>query len=563
MAQATLASVGDEAEPLRYVARAGLLPELSRQTYDSLYKALREAILNGFDAGADLVEIDCRSLHDGEIEIRDNGSGMTMDDLRDSFMSLGGSSKFGEASKFGRIGIGSLALLHYADSALITTKTRGTTTVTSAVIQHPWSLMRDQREIGLGDFVAGHAETVKYKGSRNDHFTSIRLRGVSDQVHSDMGNVSSFYALVERLRRILPLAYPKSEVMDALRKISPELADVLANHTATHSGGVIIRSMWADLELDRRHYGDGSSTMEQWNGQPLPILKDVVISDESGERTVLVAGYLLSQTRANAAWSGVTARVQNVSVEERTFFDVETDPGFRKYITGEIHVLGDVDRSRLINIDRSSFNRECVDYQAVQRYMASAITAFKSASVQRPQRQKTQIKRILDKRLRLIDTAQRLGTAADRWCEENDIFRLPSSETNVPRSSLLEIDLADQLGDFDCQIDVSADQSAPFKMTVNHDGNILVTTSESFAHPTVDICGKEYEIVLAEAGDRDRAVSIRNRPPEIVFNASHHLLKGESTSYEIGMALELASVLRDADSVDALYDRVVDLVAVH
>ena len=37
---------------LRYTARVGLLPELSRQTYDSLYKALREAILNAVDAGA-------------------------------------------------------------------------------------------------------------------------------------------------------------------------------------------------------------------------------------------------------------------------------------------------------------------------------------------------------------------------------------------------------------------------------------------------------------------------------------------------------------------------------
>ena len=43
------------------------------------------------------------------------------------------------------------------------------------------------------------------------------------------------------------------------------------------------------------------------------------------------------------------------------------DPGFRKYIRGEVWLLGEVDRERLINIDRSSFNRECVDYKAVQR----------------------------------------------------------------------------------------------------------------------------------------------------------------------------------------------------
>ena len=43
---------------LRYVARAGLLPELSRQTYDSFPKALREAVLNALDAEASRVDID-------------------------------------------------------------------------------------------------------------------------------------------------------------------------------------------------------------------------------------------------------------------------------------------------------------------------------------------------------------------------------------------------------------------------------------------------------------------------------------------------------------------------
>jgi hypothetical protein len=53
---------------LRYVARAGLLPELSRQTYDSFPKAMREAVL--------------------------------------------------DAAQFGRIGIGSPPLLQYAEAAL-------------------------------------------------------------------------------------------------------------------------------------------------------------------------------------------------------------------------------------------------------------------------------------------------------------------------------------------------------------------------------------------------------------------------------------------------------------
>ena len=58
------------------------------------------------------------------------------------------------------------------------------------------------------------------------------------------------------------------------------------------------------------------------------------------------------------------------------------DPGFRKYITGEVYLFGEVDQNRLINIDRSSFNPECPDYGAVQRHMAREIQEFKSQAVQ-------------------------------------------------------------------------------------------------------------------------------------------------------------------------------------
>src|SRR4051794_11114991 len=91
---------------LQYVPRAGLLPELSHQTYDAFYKALREAVLNGLDAGAREVVVDLTSASSGTLVVEDDGHGMTLDDFRTSFLSLGGSEKFDRADRFGRIGIG-------------------------------------------------------------------------------------------------------------------------------------------------------------------------------------------------------------------------------------------------------------------------------------------------------------------------------------------------------------------------------------------------------------------------------------------------------------------------
>src|SRR4051794_36471850 len=129
--------------PLHYTARAGLLAELSRQTYDSLYKAVRETILNGIDAGASQVRLDFgRHVTRDELLVEDNGEGMDLDGLRQSFMSLGGSAKFADATKFGRIGIGSLARLTYAREAITETKKAGQTEVVEAHLFHPQTLDR-------------------------------------------------------------------------------------------------------------------------------------------------------------------------------------------------------------------------------------------------------------------------------------------------------------------------------------------------------------------------------------------------------------------------------------
>src|SRR4051794_7904196 len=64
---------------LRYVARAGLLPELSRQTYDTFPKALREAVLNALDAEATRVDIDFSRVDTSRrISVQDDGLGMSM-----------------------------------------------------------------------------------------------------------------------------------------------------------------------------------------------------------------------------------------------------------------------------------------------------------------------------------------------------------------------------------------------------------------------------------------------------------------------------------------------------
>lgn len=553
---------------LRYVARAGLLPELSRQTYDSFAKALREAILNSSDARASRVDVDLsRIASDAELSVVDDGIGMSTKDFCEQFMSLGGSSKFGDSEQFGRIGIGSLALIQYAEAAVIETKPAGTQLATRARLQHPWALEREERRGHLAEMAAGFAEEFEYEGDAGDHFTRIRLTGLKPEVSSIGHDPGAFYKLVEDLRRLLPLPWSSGRLPDALETAAPELVTALKPHIERWSTPVYIHSSWErDIRLVRRAFGEDQAGVEDWSGPPVPILKKLRVSDDSGRREIIIAGYLLNQKRAQAHWAGLTARVQNVAVEQHTFFDVTADPGFRKYITGEVWILGEVDRERLINIDRSSFNRECADYHAVQRFMSRAIVEFKSQSVQRPQRQKVSVRRVLEDQVRALKAIATIAEQAALILEESGITALPSSEPSRGRLSN-RVGVVELLKE--AEVDVTVDDTrAPddlsYEIELSDDGHrIEATIGPGLATPTVRVGGTEYRISSASATAEDPPVLIRNRPREIIFNTAHaaHVAGDRQTKYQLSLALELAYLLESTDAA-GVYARMLNFIEV-
>jgi Histidine kinase-, DNA gyrase B-, and HSP90-like ATPase len=545
---------------LRYVARAGLLPELSRQTYDTFYKALREAVLNAIDAEATVIDLDFREVATRcELLVADDGVGMSTREFCDHFMSLGGSSRFGQASRFGRIGIGSLALLQYGSSATIETKRQGARTYTRAQIEHDWTMARDQRRTQLSDLPAGVAEELRYEGSPDDHFTRLRLTGVNAEVLAVGRDPADCYRLFEDLRRVLPLAWSDSPVARELAVADSALFDLLKAHCRDWSCRVRAHSAWeSDIDLTRRLFGDDQAEVERWSGPVVPVHKKLLVTGDGRRRKITVAGFLLNQARATASWSGLTARVQNVAVEERTFFDVTSDPGFRKYITGEVWILGDVDAERLINIDRSSFNRECPDYDVVQRFMSRVLSEFKTAYVQRPQRQKVAVRRLLEDRRTLISTTERiLGRAADLIPERD---QLPSSESQR-RQRGRRLQISDMLADRAETHVHDTEAASGYELHTTGDGErVLATVDPDLAEPVLAFRGREYRVVFVNSSTSDPPVVIRNRPREIRFGVRDHADSTEVRRLPLSLAMELAYLLADDGSAERVYEVAQDLV---
>lgn len=550
--------------PLHYTARAGLLSELGRQTYDTLYKALREALLNGIDAGANELCLDFGSAEPDTLSVVDDGEGMSLEDVRQSFMSLGGSAKFSDGSKFGRIGIGSLALLTYAREARIESKKAGSPDLVEAELFHPGSLDKSERQRELGEFSAGVVTTHSYAGKKSDHFTRITLRGLLPELAQVCEDPTSFFDLLEKLRKVLPLPVGTSRLLDSLKKSEPELAELLDDHCATWSVPLRIKSVFQpDRFLTRRMFGEEAD--EMWSGRIVPIQKVIRRIRPGERREIKVLGFLVNQRKASPRWSGISARVQNVTVEEQTFFDVEADPGFRKYIAGEVFLLGDLDTDRLINIDRASFNRESGDYEVVQRFMCEQIEGFKKAHVSQPQRAKVTVRRVLESYARSLREIGNVMDHAESLIEMADLSSLPSSK-NGSLSYAPTVDLkslaASLVGRF-AVVEEIGKKGFDLTEPEGSDGLVL-SVSPSLMAPKLAVRGAEYSLVFKDGRATGPSVIVKNRPREIVFNLGHPAVGRDFVSGKaaLALAIELAYVLPREDSAAAFQDRVLDFVAV-
>lgn len=548
--------------PLHYRARAGLLSELGRQTYDSLYKALREALLNGMDAGASELCLDFGSEEENTLTVYDDGCGMSIDDLKRSFMSLGGSAKFSDATKFGRIGIGSLALLTYAREARIETKRANSTVLVEAELFHPGSLDLSERQQELEDFSAGVVGEHTYPGNRDDHFTRITLRGLLPEMAVVCSDPTSFFALLNQLRRVLPLPVGESRLLKALGSTDPDVADLLDEYCTRWSIPLRIRSVFQpDLFLTRRTFGDDAD--EMWSGRIVPLNKVIRRVEPGRRREILVAGYMVNQRKAIPHWSGLTARVQNVAVEEQTFFDVQSDPGFRKYIGGEVFLMGDLDIDRLINIDRTSFNHESGDYGAIQRFMQEQIEGFKKAHVSQPQRAKVTVRRKVDSYVRLLAEIGKVAAQAGSLLARAGISALPSSN-NGSLSYASPIDFRSMLEPYVETFVVDENLGTKSFEISQPEGStgLHLAVIPALLEPCVEVGGVQYRVTFRDGRPSGPPVLVKNRPREIVFNVGHPAVGDDSDASKaaLALAIELAYILPREEDAAAFQARLIEFV---
>jgi hypothetical protein len=239
---------------------------------------------------------------------------------------------------------------------------------------------------------------------------------------------------------------------------------------------------------------------------------------------------------------------------------VSADPGFRKYISGEVWILGDVSRERLINIDRSSFNREAADYKAISRYMSDCVVEFKNTRIQRVQRAKVTVKKRLDEHVATLAAVR----GVVRSLPLRDGRALPSSESRRRTRSNVGALMLD-LGELGVDVCIDAGERPgrrPYELDATDDGRgVKVYLAEDLIDPTVQYGELSYAVQVLRAGPDAPPVVIRQRPRRIVVNLDHPSHGGNvAAKVQASVALEFAYLFGADLGAEGVYDQMVEIL---
>ena len=348
--------------------KMGIIPELTKQNYETIARQLREIVTNALDARAENIYIDTQI--DGKFTdmiIADDGYGMDDKTFLDQFLALGGSKKFSDSSQIGRIGIGFLACAPLCENIEIYSRAKGSNRAFKAILYSNLLYEESFRYEGMEEFEAGKVLKIYEDADGaglDSHFTHIILKKLNTKFIDTLNNKEELDKLKEEFRRLFPLPYLKTNKL--FTQISSELNDLLIQYSNPWKLNVFFNGD----KLTRRVYGDKES--EEF--KDVYELKEIKAKKGSGK----VSGYFIQSYSHIEEWDGLISRFQNTTVEDKGYLGFEKKKSALRYVTGELF-FSDLDKNLAISINRNQFNEANEDFIYLREIIHEHLDYFTSA----------------------------------------------------------------------------------------------------------------------------------------------------------------------------------------
>lgn len=318
-----------------------LLDILSRGLYSDAKDAIREYVQNGVDAEAASVQV---TVSGPRVTVRDDGTGMDWNTLRRA-------RRFGVSDKspkrhVGYRGIGMYAAFGMCETMHIMTRQAGAEDLLHLEFQFGAMrriLERDRSApervgVGLADLLYEYAQFRRepyQSDSLQDHFTIVRLDGITQEYRAQLNDASSLNAY---LLNTLPIAFPEAAY-------GPIVNDWLREHVGLNPIKLVLRvgdepefsiqpQLAENVETPQQYWvrdAEGRPIAFMWHA--LTTRGERISSLSGGDEGSGVSGYLLklkgftlgNRLRLKPLWPAVGGRT------------------LYHHYTGEVHVLETAD----------------------------------------------------------------------------------------------------------------------------------------------------------------------------------------------------------------------------
>lgn len=319
---------------------------LGVRMYSTLPPVLGELVANSYDADASLVEIELHDTGQKEIVVRDNGTGMSFDDINRKFLRIGRNRRTAEGTQttpghrkvIGKKGLGKLSFFGIAHEILVKTVKGGKGN--SFILS--WNAIKEAAGLqnGLSNYRPEIMDSDVDCGDSDG--TEIRLRQIERE--SD---------------------FNPDQLANSLARLF--ICDDTFHIRISHNGGDPV-----EVTKERRYVG--LSKQVEW-GIPADIEFESEFDNKNEIRGLLFA--TKKPISPNTKMRGITLFSRRKLVNAPEYFSDSTSSHFFSYLTGwlEVDFIDDLDED-VIGTNRQSLNWTHPDMAKLRTHLQKMIRAL-------------------------------------------------------------------------------------------------------------------------------------------------------------------------------------------
>ena len=413
-----------------------IVEQLSHNLYNNPESAIKELVVNSYDADATKVIIDSESVPNC-LTIYDDGVGMTYEEFSDNFTFISKSSKLvGKKSSIygrpivGRFGIGFISVADLCDTMIISSASKKSQNKFVAIID-----FTKFRNNNIVFEQVNHYKYTIYENKKNESYTRIELHGLDKTLKESLKKKSNpksnskklpyehvlkkiwnsdkftkidrdygpYWKFITHLASILPVEYISDNNI-----IDPEYKKII-NEFSDTTKKLQFEVIFDGMKLKKPYLFPTSIAKSNNSYSMIKIPKETI---RSYGNTITYSGYAYSQRSGIYAedFRGLIVRIKNISVgtTSETYLDYPyLDTLYFKWVFVEIYVEEGLQES--IHINRATFHKSDPSYIAFQQSLHEKLKSIVFNEIQKKWKE--------DKK----QEKNTLGDYVDKW--RNDSIR--------------------------------------------------------------------------------------------------------------------------------------------